>query len=187
MTGKKHLLFLNAFLIFTVLSTAVSCGFEANKINLLMDREYYPQVKSLIDNAKKSVQVMMFEASYYNKYPGSPSNQLIDALVSARKRGLKVEVILDVQKKNTRTTKRNLETGKILKNAGVEVVFDLKHVSTHAKMLIIDANMVVLGSTNWTYSALTKNHEVSAVIYSKETAKHLEDYFQLVKNACKKP
>jgi phosphatidylserine/phosphatidylglycerophosphate/cardiolipin synthase-like enzyme len=38
-----------------------------------------------------------------------------------------------------------------------------------------------LGSTNWTYYALTNNNEVSVLIRSKELAKELVDYFNRVK------
>jgi cardiolipin synthase len=129
---------------------------------------------------------MMFEASYYRKYPDSPSNQLIDALLNASRRGLKVEVILDISMKSDRTNTRNLETGKILKKGGVEVFFDPKNITTHTKLLIIDESIVVLGSTNWTYNALTKNHEVSTEIHSAAIAQKLKEYFQKVKDTGEK-
>ncbi len=176
----------NALLVLIVINTSVSCGFKAEKVEFLMDNRYFPRVKQLIDSAEKSVQVMMFEASYYKKYPDSPSNQLIEALMNAAKRGLKVEVILDLRKNNERTTKRNLVTGEILKNAGVEVILDSKQITTHTKLLIIDSTIIICGSTNWTYNALTENHEVSAVIHDCESAKNLQNYFNEVKNKGKK-
>ena len=33
--------------------------------------------------------------------------------------------------------------------------------TTHTKVLIVDEQLALLGSTNWTYSALTNNNEVS--------------------------
>ena len=181
MTKKTKFIFITIFL--TLLVNTNCKGYEAKKIELLLDENYFLKVKQLISSATKSVRVMMFEASYYRKYPDSPSNQLIDALSDASRRGLKVEVILDIKNEIDRTTSRNLDTGKILKKAGVEVVFDPKNITTHTKLLIIDESIVVLGSTNWTYNALTKNHEVSTVIHSAETAQKLMEYFQAVKDA----
>jgi phosphatidylserine/phosphatidylglycerophosphate/cardiolipin synthase-like enzyme len=186
MSLKKSLRFFGTVFFLVMLSNVNSWGFEAKKIEFLIDSGYFPEVKRLINSAKKSVQVMMFEASYYKEYPGSPSNQLIEAVVDARKRGLKVEVILEIKKKTERTTKRNMETGQILKKAGVEVIFDPEQTTTHTKLVIIDGSIVVLGSTNWTYNGLTKNHEISSVIYSEESAKHLQDYFRVVKSSGKK-
>ena len=130
--------------------------------------------------------MVMFEAGYYKKFKNSPSNQLIDALIKAKKRGVDVEVILDIRQKDDRTTIRNLETGKRLTTAGVRVIFDTEQVTTHSKLLIIDEKIVVIGSTNWTYSALTSNHESSIVLESKEIAAELMEFFEKIKRTGKK-
>jgi cardiolipin synthase len=36
--------------------------------------------------------------------------------------------------------------------------------------LVIDEYITIIGSTNWTYSALRKNHEASVMIKSKSVA-----------------
>jgi cardiolipin synthase len=102
-------------------------------------------------------------------------------LIAARKRGVKVAVILEQGESTDRTSQRNVLTGKMLAKEGVEVTFDPPTLTTHTKLLVIDSETVILGSTNWTYSALTKNHEVSVLIRSPEMAKALADYFAKVK------
>jgi cardiolipin synthase len=177
-------IFINSCVIFILLIFSFIrplWGLEAKKVDFVMDKGYLPEVRRLINSAVRSVQVMMFEASYYVEHPDSPSNQLINALRDASTRGVKVDVILDLQDGNERSTKRNLDAAKILKKAGVQVVFDSKDIVTHTKILIVDSKIVVCGSTNWTYSALTRNHEVSAIIYSEESAKQLQKYFNEVK------
>jgi phosphatidylserine/phosphatidylglycerophosphate/cardiolipin synthase-like enzyme len=104
-------------------------------------------------------------------------------LIDAKKRGVKVEVILEVREDADRTSKRNRLSGKILSDGGVNVIFDSPEKTTHAKLMIVDAQMTLLGSTNWTYYALTNNHEASLLIRSKEVAKELTDYFNQVKAA----
>jgi cardiolipin synthase len=146
-----------------------------------MDSEYTKVVRDAIKGARKSIQVMMFEASYYQKYPDTPSNLLIRELIAAQKRGVKVEVILERGESADRTTERNLLTGKIFSKEGVDVIYDPPTLTTHTKLLIIDGETVIMGSTNWTYNALTKNHEVSVLIRSPEMAKALTDYFARVK------
>ena len=164
-----------------------SCmALNSTKIELLLDSGYFPKVKKLITDANSSIRMIMFEASYYKKYKNSPSNQLINALIDAKKRGLNVEVILDVREKSDRTTKRNLVTGARLKKAGIDVVIDSEQVTTHSKLLIVDENTVVIGSTNWTYNALTSNHESSVMFDSKETAAELLEFFEKIKKSGKK-
>ena len=47
--------------------------------------------------------------------------------------------------------------------------------------MVVDGQLTLLGSTNWTYYALTNNNEVSVLIRSKELAKAIIDYFNRVK------
>ncbi|MEM4546663.1 MAG: phospholipase D-like domain-containing protein, partial [Nitrososphaerota archaeon] len=54
--------------------------------------------------------------------------------------------------------------------------------TTHAKLIIIDNETVIIGSHNWTESALTRNHETSIMIQDKETATKLTNYFMRIWN-----
>ena len=159
---------------------------QVSNVKLLLDRDYFPEVKKMINDSKRSIKMIMFEASYYKKFKKSPSNQLIEGLIKAKKRGVDVEVILDIRQKSDRSTKRNLETGKMLTNSGVEVTFDTEQITTHSKLLIIDEKIIVIGSTNWTYNALTANHESSIVFDSRETATELMEFFEKIKKTAKK-
>ncbi len=99
-----------------------------------------------------------------------------------RKYGVKVEVILEVRDGEDRTSKRNRRTGKVLSEGGVDVIYDPLFKTTHAKVMVVDGRLTLVGSTNWTYYALTNNHEVSVLIRSKEVAKEMADYFDRVKS-----
>lgn len=135
----------------------------------------------MIQEAKSSIRVIMFEMGYYEKYTSTPSNLLIKELINAKKRGVKVEVILEVKEGEDRTTQRNQHTGKILSEGGVEVIYDSLFKTTHAKCILVDGHLSLLGSTNWTHAALTNNKEACVLIRSKEVAKELIDYFNKVK------
>jgi len=171
-------------IIFFSFSTCMAL--QTSNTRLLLNRDYFPEVKKIINDSNRSIRMIMFEASYYEKFKNSPSNQLIDALIMAKKRGVDVEVILDIRQKNDRSTIRNLETGKKLTNAGVKVIFDTEQVTTHSKLLIVDEKIVIIGSTNWTYNALTSNHESSIVFESRETAAKLLSFFEKIKKTGKK-
>jgi phosphatidylserine/phosphatidylglycerophosphate/cardiolipin synthase-like enzyme len=169
------------FILFTTLYPLLSYSLPAEDVQLVMDAQYFQVAKKMIQEAKSSIQVMMFEMGYYDKYPSTPSNLLIKELIDARKRGVKVEVILEVREGEDRTTKRNRQTGKILSEGGVEVIYDSLSKTTHAKLMVVDGQLALLGSTNWTYYALTNNNETSVLVRSKEVAKAFTDYFNRVK------
>jgi phosphatidylserine/phosphatidylglycerophosphate/cardiolipin synthase-like enzyme len=158
-----------------------SFGLPVQDVEVVMDAQYFQVAKKMILEAKISIQVMMFEMRYYDEHPNSPSNLLIKALIDAKKRGVKAEVILEVREDEDRTTQANRRTGKMLSVGGVEVIYDPLFKTTHTKCMIVDGELMLLGSTNWTYHALTSNNELSLLIRSKELAKTLRDYFNRVK------
>lgn len=172
-------------LVFLFLDT-YCLGFPAKDVQVITDRQYFDVVCDRIRGAKSSIKMMMFEASYYKTYQDSPSNILIRELIAAKKRGVEVKVILERREGKERATLRNIRTGALLTQGGVEVVYDPLDITTHTKLLIIDGEMSIVGSTNWTYNALKKNHEVSVLIQSPEVAKNLQNYFQKVWKTCSK-
>ena len=178
---KKIILSILFFLHLSAFYLPLSLGLPAEDVQLVMDAQYFQVAKKLIQEAKHSVQVMMFEMGYYDQHPNTPSNLLIRELINAKKRGVTVEVILEIREGEDRTTKRNRHTGKILLEGGVEVIYDSPIKTTHAKFMVVDRQLSLLGSTNWTYYALTSNNEASVLVYSKEVARGLLDYFNRVK------
>ncbi len=179
---KKIILSHLFFLLLSALYIPLVFSLPAEDVLVVTDAQYFQTAQKLIREAKESVYVMMFEMGYYDDHPNTPSNLLIKELIEAKRRSVKVEVILDVREGEDRTTKRNRHTGKILSQGGVSVIYDPLSKTTHAKMMIIDGKLVLVGSTNWTYYALTDNHEASVLIRSKEVAKEMVDYFNRVKS-----
>ena len=178
---KKSLL---TILFFSLLSTfylPYAIGLPAEDVQLVTDTQYFQTAQRIIREAKTTIHVMMFEMGYYDEHPNTLSNLLIKELIDAKKRGIRVEVILDVREGEDRTTKRNRRTGKILSEGGVEVIYDSLSKTTHAKLMIVDGRFTLVGSTNWTHYALTNNHEVAVLVKSKEVAKEMIDYFNRVK------
>lgn len=172
------LLFL--FPLFTI-SPRHSFCLPAEDVQLVTDAHYFQVAKKMIQEARHSIQVMMFEMGYDDRNPNTPSNLLIRELINAKKRGVNVEVLLEVREGEDRTAKRNRHAGKILSEGGAEVIYDSLFKTTHAKFMVVDGTLTLLGSTNWTYYALTNNHEASVLIRSKEVAKASAEYFNQVK------
>jgi phosphatidylserine/phosphatidylglycerophosphate/cardiolipin synthase-like enzyme len=178
---KKIIVSVLFIFLLSTLYLPLSFGLPAEDVQLVTDVQYFEVAKKLIHEAKYSIQVMMFEMGYYDKYPNTPSNLLVKELMNATKRGVKVEVILEVKEGEDRTAKRNRHTGKILSESGVEVIYDPLFKTTHAKFMVVDGRLTLLGSTNWTYYALTSNNEASVLIRSQELARAIIDYFNRVK------
>jgi len=181
---RKKLRFLYLAIIFILFFRVPVFALPAQDVEVITDREYFPIVHQALREASHSIQVMMYTIGHYEKYPDSPSNTLIKDLIEAKQRGVEVKVILDVSDWNQKVTRRNENTGRILSKNGVDVGYDPLPINTHAKLVIIDGIITILGSTNWTYYSLDHNNEVSVLIKSKEVTQKLSDYFQKIWRTC---
>jgi phosphatidylserine/phosphatidylglycerophosphate/cardiolipin synthase-like enzyme len=82
------------------------------------------------------------------------SKPIAKALIEARKRGVKIEAVLD---KSNVTAKYSAAT--FLLNVGVPVLIDSGHAIAHNKIMIIDRSTLITGSFNFTSAAENKNAE----------------------------
>jgi phosphatidylserine/phosphatidylglycerophosphate/cardiolipin synthase-like enzyme len=138
------------------------------KIELLNDEKYYYYVLNTLSSAKKEINIIMF-----SMYKCKKTADLIYALINARKRGVMVRVILDGEVESNRTLKHLLSSERI-------PVKLTNHQRIHNKLIIVDDNIVVLGSHNWTDKALFENRESSVAIIDKKIVKREKDYFELL-------
>lgn len=183
MMRKRILLF---FFIFCFTVSLFSADIFQGEIYPANDRDYPGVLLPLLKDAKNSIYVIMFLASYYPEYPDSPTNLFLKEMIKAKEKGVKVEVILNQSDREdiSHVTVENLKTARYLHLHNIPVYFSPHNITTHAKIVIIDGKFVVIGSTNWSYSAMAKNHETSVVIESPELARYYMKYFEGIKKNC---
>lgn len=140
--------------------------YPASDVSVLTDSEYSGAVKQLIKEAKKSIYISMYIMSYLPGYNNSPASELLNELSEAHKRGVYIKVILDQQKVYSASVPYNDLAYFFLRDAGICVDYDLPTKKLHNKLIVIDENIVIIGSHNWSKYALQENNEVSVVIKS---------------------
>ena len=144
-----------------------------NAAIFLPDRSYYSEALRLITHANKSVYVVMYVVKFDVKELNDPVNVLLKGLVEAKNRGVDVKVLVDDQ-----TYKSYMDTISFLLMNDIPVKLDEKAgVRTHVKMVIVDGRYVLVGSHNWTESALTLNNEVSIEVISGKIVDDALSYF----------
>ena len=140
---------------------------------------YADLLLDLLHRAERSIHVAMYRISYYPTYQGSLSNQILAALADGVGRGLDVKVLMDDCAFYPDSAEANLEAAWYLYLHGIDVRMDDPSDTMHAKLVIIDGETVLLGSTNWNYYALEQNNEVDlALVRLPEIARVYEQYFQ---------
>jgi len=133
---------------------------------ILISREYPKRVIPLIKNAKKSIDIIVFDWGWYPDEIGEPIQIFNNAIFNANKHGVKVRAIVQ---------KRLISA--ILRNLGIKAKTLHSNKLLHIKLMIIDGEIAILGSHNYTKNAFNVNHEVSIMIKDEKSILELEEYF----------
>jgi len=118
---------------------------------------------SAIDSAKSTVDVGIYSFT---------SKELFGALMDAQRRGVRVRVVADYTQ-----SKGNSSVVPFLDGNGIDSRIYPKGTTLHDKFAIIDDELVLTGSYNWTTNADERNRENLVFIQNKEIAREYEDEF----------
>jgi hypothetical protein len=141
----------------------------------LSNRKYFEKALFCLNDAKKCILVGMYIITLDQKAEDSKTGQLLSALVSAKKRGVNVKVIMEYHSGLDLTPHgmRNNAYQYLLQN-GIDVSFDKSaQRCAHLKTIVIDGEIVITGSANWSNMALDYNDETNVLIYSKPLAEEI--------------
>jgi cardiolipin synthase len=133
-----------------------------------MDSPLRPLLHRLLANAKESIKLTM---AYF-----APDDDLVGALCSAAKRGVKVQLMLPSKYDVGAFVFAARSFYERLMSNGVEV-FERQGCVLHAKTMVIDGRVSVVGSTNLDYRSIEYNCELSAVIRNETFGKQMQDLF----------
>jgi len=156
-------------------------GAEQKSIQVLVDQNYYHSLLNDLQNAESSIYVAMYVMKYDADDSFDWANDLIRELVNAKNRGVNVSVIIEYRVYSYYGAKymdENLPAYNYLLSNGVNVKLENETETDHLKLVIIDDEIVYVGSHNWSESALYYNHETSVKIVSEEIAQTFLEYLK---------
>jgi hypothetical protein len=138
-------------------------------------RDYFSTLTTEINNARTSVFAIVYLFALYPDRSQAQTTQLVGALIAAKKRGVTVRVVLDKGDSPSADGQDDVNANnrmayQYLKPQGIDVCFADVRAVMHAKTVVIDSAVVIIGSANWSEAAFQKNAEASALIRSKEVA-----------------
>jgi len=134
-----------------------------------MDSPLAARLRRLIVSAKESIDLT---AAYF-----APGDDLVTQLCDASRRGVRVRLMLP-----SRTDVPIMVTAARsfyarLLSYGVKI-FERQHVVLHAKTLLVDGEISVLGSTNLDYRSIEYNCELTAFVKSREFGSQMAALFE---------
>ncbi len=151
-------------------------------IELLADEDYAPALHRILSQARQSIDVTMFSCVLpENAGPTHPVRKILDLVIARAGDGVQVRIVLDRGIPPSRQRPGDEAPSTVAANylsaAGIAVRWDEDERTTHTKSLVIDGRWCVVGSTNWTTSALRHNREQSVLCDSPELAAKLTARF----------
>ena len=111
-------------------------------------------VVEVIDQSQSEVLVQAY---------GFTHNGIAQALLRAHARGVQVKVLLDAK-----TVSTNRYVTDLLVTQQIPLRLDAGHAIAHNKVIVVDGELVITGSFNFTNSAQTRNAENLLVLKSTE-------------------
>lgn len=132
----------------------------------IIGSEYPKKVIPLIDGAKQSICMCMFDWRWYKNDFAHPVSIFNSALLRAHRRGVKVRILTNYSE---------------VIDYVCELGFNAKRWPEksllHTKFLIFDNKICVMGSHNITQSAFTSNMETSVILTDDDQVNNFVKYF----------
>ncbi|MEM1561742.1 MAG: phospholipase D-like domain-containing protein [Candidatus Bathyarchaeia archaeon] len=118
---------------------------------------------NLINSANKSIHVLIYSFTF---------DSIGYALIDAYRRGVDVKIVFE------KNEVKDYSVYWMLREAGVSVRNDTNPSLMHNKVMIIDSEIVVTGSYNWSVSAEERNDENIIIVRSRKIAEEYERKFE---------
>ncbi len=149
----------------------------------LIGRDYVYTASKLIDSTCTEILFTVFQSSFSPSKKSKPDH-IIDAIVRAHQRKVKVSVLIN-HAGALSVSSKNRALSQYLSERGVSVRAAGRGYLVHGKVLILDRELVIIGSHNLTQRGLWTNYEASISVHSPAIAENMACWFNWLWERCK--
>lgn len=136
------------------------------KNELVLNTNFVNFIIKKINHATRSIDILMFLWLKYSNDPTNEVQRIVNALVSASRRGVSVRIFL--------SSKNDIDGLKLYK---LPLKKSTSQRSMHAKVFCFDKKYIVVGSHNFSESSLCYNVEVSLGLADENISKQYSNFF----------
>lgn len=149
-------------------------------LKVVRNEQFTAVASDILGLAKRSVDICTYKFEISKRPRARALNSLISTLYSLVVLGIKIRVLLNITGKRSGLSRLNESTGRTLKAHGIEVRYLPDNRCQHAKIILVDGCVGIIGSHNWTPRALVENFEVSVAIYSAGYLEEIQAHFEKI-------
>lgn len=147
------------------------------EVGLLIGQRYMQVLPGVMDSAEEELRVALFQMQVEGSRAKGWSGELALKLEAKAREGKRVRVLLSSAGGGRAIPAINRHAARWLGERGVEVRNLGPRRVCHAKVVIVDGRVAVVGSHNWSWSSLSKNFEVSVLVDGGPLVARLVEHF----------
>ena len=149
-------------------------------MQILLDEKFLPEAKRLVNEAKKSIYISTFKAELTTKPRGRRLLEFFKLLAEKAAIGVDVRLLISKRESYGHIPLTNLFAVREMKAGKVKVRHLRNDRLCHAKTIIIDEQVAILGSHNLSIKSCHSNFELSCVIDDIYLVGQLVDMYSVV-------
>lgn len=153
------------------------------ELKLLLNEDYESYLFKKLKDTKKDLVISSFMwCCDPDKYSSIPC-KILTQVINLVKKGVNVTIILekdsdDDSKSCNVVTEKIFQSTLLKKYSNLKIYFDSLEQRSHQKIILIDNDILFLGSHNITQSALKYNNEASVFIKSEKMSSDIKKYLE---------
>lgn len=149
-------------------------------MRILTDEQFLPAALELIAAAEKSIFISTFKAELTTKPRGRRLNKFFDNVIEKSRQGVDVRLLISKRESYGHIPLTNLFAVREFKEHKVKVRHLRNSRLCHAKIIIVDGAMAILGSHNLSIRSCHNNFEISVRIDDPYAAGQLHGIYSAV-------
>ncbi len=156
------------------------------EIGLLIGRRYMQMLPGLMESAQHELRVALFQMQVQGARAKGWSGELALKLHAKAEEGKRVRVLLSSAGGGRAIPAINRHAALWLMVRGVEVRNLGPSRVCHAKVVLVDERVAIVGSHNWSWHSLSQNFEVSVLVDGGPLVARLVEHFDGLWSVAKK-
>jgi len=150
------------------------------KVKIIKNEEFLRYARAILARAQKSVLIGTYKFELSERSDARELSKLVCILYDIASKRIPVKVLLNVTGRRSGLTRINERTGRILQKNGLQVRCLPDNRCQHAKFLIVDDSLAIIGSHNWSPKSVTENLEMSVMLNDLEEVSEIKRHFEKV-------
>lgn len=142
-----------------------------------IDEDYVRKLPALFRRAEKRIRISLYSVVPTGKATKKSSLLLLEHLACTTKHGVECLVLLNMVARGGFLKAQNLKAIEAMRRHGIQTRQLTGSRINHAKFVLIDDKLAVVGSHNWSTCSLRRNHEASMLTDDPATVTRLATHF----------